>query len=317
MIPAKVGECMSDGNTLIREISVHDLEVVRDIVQLTSRRFVFDSRFEVADIDVLNEDYISNPTGKGFVAEVASVIVAFMGVSASESTGSGALRYGYEDNYVHITQDLLDRCASFINSQGGKKVYYFAITPFGQIRNKEITMFEQLGFISADYANTSTLLFLDNWKEPENLDTTGIVPDTYSDIEMFRKILIEDGESVTAEQFMNANPNRLSDTIFLTLQDKDTNTIWGFVHYKVARIQATGPRKASAVAFGVHFRPKYDLPLKEKRRLVQAALLSMKQLDLFSVVTHLTVKHFDTFVILATEGFDDFLTNTVRLVKDI
>lgn len=300
----------------IREMEVEDVTDVHHILQLTSKRFISDPRFDVGPVEDIQGDYLGQKSSLCFVAAAGEAIVAFMGISYAEETGNAYLRYGYQDDYAHALQQLVDRCVSWIRSKGGNKLFYFAPTPFGQIRNQEIAMFEQLGFVSDEYTETSTHLVLDYWKEPEQIDLSRIVPTAEIDPNEFYEILAEDGEIRTAARFKEIYSDRSKNRIILGIEDRDTNRFAGFAYYKVSLVHPSHP-KASAVGFGLHFRPEINLSMEDKRRLLQAALLSMKQLDLHAVTTLLTLKNFETFVILINEGFVDFLANTIRLTKDI
>ncbi|MBD3919322.1 hypothetical protein H8B09_11200 [Paenibacillus sp. PR3] len=305
---------MQNKDTVIREISADDLQDVQVLVQQTARRYVWDPLFTVMSAEEIGEEYLGDDDNRGYVAVIDSEIKAFMGVSLTEG-GSGFIRYGVDEQYNNMLITLLKQCESFVQARGGSKVSSFSITRFGQIRNKEISMLEQLGFESDEYATTSALLFLNNWREPDHLDTTNIVPITGAGLDVLQQMLMDDGDSVTRVQWKSTS-KAFAGTVAIALQ-APSGEIQGFAHYKVARLDPVGNPIKNVNGFALHFRPQFELALDEKRRLLRAALSSMKQLGICNVATNMRLNDFQLFVLLATEGFDEFVANVVRLTKVI
>lgn len=305
---------MQNNDMVIRKISAEDLQVVQVLLQQTARRYVWDPLFIVMSAEELGEEYLDDDDNCGYVAVIDSEIKAFIGVSLTEG-GSGFIRYGVDERYVNALMSMLKQCESFVQARGGSKLSSFSIVRFGQIRNKEISMLEQLGFESDEYATTSALLFLNNWREPDHLDTTNIVPITGAGLDVLQQMLMDDGDSVTRVQWKSTS-KAFAGTVAIALQTP-SGEIQGFAHYKVAGLDPVGNPTKNVNGFALHFRPLYDIALDEKRRLLRAALSSMKQLGIYNVSSNLRLNDFQLFVLLATEGFDEFVTNVVRLTKEI
>lgn len=299
---------MNNNELVIREMTTEDLHAVRNLLVQTASRFVWDPRYIVMSVEELGEEYINVSDSIGYVAELGEEIAGFMGVSTSDS-GNGYIRYGVDEQSINTLPELLDTCEQYMRFKGGSELSYFAITQFGQIRNKEISLFEQLGFQPDEFASTTTLLYLLNWQEPEHLDTVNIIPITGAEIDLLEQLLLSDGDNRTKLKW---DSTRVSETIALALQSP-TGEIQGFAHYKVH----VGQSVKTAVGFGIHYRPQFELPMTEKRRLLRAALVSMKQLGITHVSSHMTLNDFQKFVLLASEGFDEFITNGLRLTKEI
>lgn len=307
---------MAEANVLVRKVTPDDnFERIRELMQSTKQRFYNDPRLNVVGVEEFKEKYVEPSNSFGFVAEKDKRMIGFMGVGVVKSTQNGYLEYGVEESESEAFESLLHACSEVIQKRGGHKLYYFATTSFGQVRNQEITLYERHGFISDEYSQITTHLSLKYWKEPDSINTSGIVLAADFELNAIVKMLIDDGEEPLAKQFNNQYSDANPDVIVLSLLGPN-NEIAGVAYYKVKRID---PRKTdlSAVAFGVHFRPQYNVNKADKRRLIQAALLSMRQLNVIHAHTNMTLKNFDTFALMIREGFDDYLANSLRLVKSI
>lgn len=314
---------MSNSVYVIRALHKNDdFEEIRRLLEHTRKKYTNDDRMSVPSAEELKNDYFPTEPSrveygpkKGFISVKDGNPVAFMGISLNNATKNGFVEYGILENDEATLHSLIEKCCDVVTENGGNKIYYFAFTQFGQIRNPEITQFEKFGFISDEFSNCSTHLALNHWEEPQELDTSNIYADRNIDLTDIEEMLVEDGELSMAEQFKNSYSEQTPDVVILTLKNAD-NEMTGFAYYKV-RLAHPSHTDPSANAFGIHFRPKYHLTLNEKRRLLHAALRSMKQLNAASVTTLMSLKNFETFVILANEGFTDFIVNSVRLTKPI
>ncbi|MGZ9584308.1 hypothetical protein [Paenibacillus marinisediminis] len=136
-----------------------------------------------------------------------------------------------------------------------------------------------------------------------------------------QQMLLEDGEDNMAELVGNVyDRERTPDEIVLTLRDKGSSEISGIAYYRVNIYDSGNSKELHASAFGLHFRPRFEVSSKEKKRLLHAALLSMKQLNVQCVMTRMTLKHFDVFSALVAEGFNNNKlenANIIRLQKRI
>ncbi|WP_307604300.1 hypothetical protein [Paenibacillus sp. V4I9] len=284
-----------------------DFEAIYKLINDTFQRISGDQKSVYGvNGEVLKNQYCNpSSSNKGFIAVKDNTILAFMGVFPSNVTKNGYIECGFLDGYESILDELLSKCMSFIQERDGAKIYTFASTKFGQVRNKGITLWEKLGFTSDEYAYITTLLDLRKWKEPEDLDVTGIEPAIEMNYDNIKQILIEDGEDAMAELFQNQySPSKNPDQVILTLRDKVSNEFAGIAYYRVVvSNRGSEDEFLDATAFGLHIRPKYLLNLDEIRRFLKGSLISMKQLNLYHVITRITLKNFDVFAAMVTEGF--------------
>lgn len=247
---------------------------------------------------------------KGFVAEAESKIIAFMSVELRGKDGH--MMYFIEDQDSQlILSELLERCAQYVIESGGERLTYFVFTEFGQIYNREIARLDRLGFQNIDpYLRVSARLLLNEWNPPEHLDTESIQTESLSLDEIYRMLL--DDDSVTNAyifkfQFRTVKPSN----VVLTMRNTE-NELIAVAYYKV--IEKPNGQLLGA-AFNVHFRPKFELPRAEKRRFLQGALWSMKQLDLHAVNSLMSLKEVDTFTLMVREGFDQINSHYFGLAK--
>lgn len=253
------------------------------------------------------------------MAEQSGRIVAFIEVIISKFTKNGTLSYAWEENFEYVLNDLIDQCAQIIQNHGGSKLLVFAFNKVGQVRNKSMSFWEKMGFIADEYSFSAVTLNLEEWNEPpEDFDETNIESALHMHLEEIKQILSQDGEDEMAELFQRQFfPLKKPDQVILQFRDKDTNQIAGIAYYSVYLGTEHGPYFASS--FWIHFRPAFKVEKKEKMRFLQAALLSMKQINISQVTSRLTTKNFDVFALMIREGFEAFSDNnsTIRLVKKV
>lgn len=269
--------------------------------------------------DIIKEQFFQSdsPTltgsvGRGFVGlnEFGKVVV-FMGVVLSPSSRNGYLLFGCTENSENSLHDLVDKCYDSIRDYGGKKLLHFVHILPGQIRNRHFSFWERYGFISDEYYQITLALPLWNWEVPPDLDPSGITVNDMASEDIIR-VLEEDHELAQAEEFKDLFSEKKPDYVFLTLRNPESNGIDGFAYYKV--INSNHNSKFDALGFGIHYRPTY---YHDRRKLVQAALISMKQLSIGTVVCRVSSRHYATFIAMMMEGFSHSATNLVRLVKMI
>lgn len=290
-----------------------DSEMIKRLVNETFQRFVNDPR---------GSFYFNGFQPSSFIAEENGKIVAFMHVTSSTITQNGTLTYGYIEGYEAALKELLDRCITMTIENGGTQLYKWVMTRFGQVRNKEITLWEGLGFTSDEYTQVHLYRGLVDWREPESFDPVGIEPVQTVSVKDIERMLLEDGEEAMAELFRNQYPLSLPrelNQVTLALKDSGSEAIVGVAFYRVgATYRGTPNEFLNASAFGIHIRPQYEVSREEIRRFVQGCLVTMKQLDLRTVHTRLTLNHFDVFAAMVAEGFHNTnveRANTIRLTK--
>lgn len=320
---------MSNQDVIIREVNPSDdFEKIYELINKTERRFLDPTIGEQIILgespEDLKQQYCDSDSNReGFVAMANNGnIIAFMGIIPSKITKNGHIQYGYLEENEEITEKLLNRCSDVIRKQGGTKVFKFAFTGFGQIRNKEISFYEKYGFESDEYAIVTMELSLEDWVLPTQFDNYLIESSEDLDREVIEKVLVEDGEDAMADLFKKqfSSSNR-PDEILLILRDRPSQEIAGIAYYRVSLFNKDEKEESfEASAFGVHFRSKFNVRTDEKRRFIQGALKSMTELSIKHVITRLTLKDFETFVSLVKEGFnnDDLeQANTLRLYKKL
>lgn len=309
----------------IRDVKeTDDFEAIYDLINETLQRFSGDHRgtYGVRGEELINQYCNPNNLSKAFIAVQDDKIVAFMGIHPSKVTNNGYIECGYLIGYEDLLDQLLIQCTSFVRERGGNKVYKFTSIKFGQVRNKGITLWESLGFISDEYAYITTYLNLREWEEPEEFDASGIEPAKEMNYDDIKQILIEDGEDAMAELFQNQySPTEGPDQVILTLRDKVSNEIAGIAYYRVILSNGGSENEfLDVTSFGLHIRPKFHLDHHEIRRFLQGSLISMKQLNVYHVFTRITLKSFHVFSSMVTEGFhnkDLENANVIRLYKSI
>lgn len=296
-----------------------EFETIHSIINETIQRFNTDNVTYGQTTEGLKQTYgAPDSPNKGFIAEKDGNIVAFMGVCPTGEINS-FIECGYLDEYESILDLLLDKCLAVVQKRNGVNLYKFTTTKFGQVRNKEITLWEKLGFIADEYSLVTTFLDLNKWEVPDGLDTTGIEPAEAMDYDEIRQIMIEDDEEEMAFLFQKQYaPIQGQDEVILILKDNTSNETAGIAYYRVSEIEDHDLLQASA--FGIHIRPKYNITRDEISRFVQGSLFSMKQLSIDNVVTRITLKNFAVFSAIVREGFhneDMKNANMLRLSRSI
>lgn len=250
---------------------------------------------------------------KGFVAEANGTIVAFASVGISTESRNGFIYgYGLRQGCGHLLASLVECCEHAVREAGGRRIYQGTSMPLGQIRNDQITLWESLDYrcnsffhVFADHRN------LDSWKTPEHLDLRSIQAASGDKLREIADILEEDKEYFLAEEF-RGNFNRLTpEHVFLGLYDDD-NQWKGISYYKVWQKDD----QIFATAFGVHFRPQYEVSQSEARNFIQATLASMRQIGVNAAWARISSQNFHTLLTLSAEGFQLFDQN-VMMVKTL
>ncbi|WIV17230.1 hypothetical protein QPK24_12270 [Paenibacillus polygoni] len=299
-----------NNSNVVRQLSENDnFDLLLSLINQTANRYNPDPKFLGIGMTVseLKDSYFSSGTNKeGYVVEKEGKVIAVMGVSLSEVTSNGYIEFGVAEGHEEVLRGLTDKCSSIVNQKGGKKLFRFASSKFGQIRNREITLWEQLGFNSEEFSDIIISLDLRDWNVPDDFHNENIYPATDMELSDIRQILIDDEEELIAElvskQFVTKSP----DQIVLTMMDKETKELVGIAYYRVIIAnEGSNNEFFDASGFGIHFRPRYQLDKSEKERLLHASLLSMKQLGIYHVYSRITLKNFEIFSMLIREGFDD------------
>ncbi|MFF2093898.1 hypothetical protein [Paenibacillus sp. NPDC058174] len=304
----------------IREVTSNDdLVYLLQLINETLQRYVKNTVYYLSADDYLKDRAADQNM---YVAISDENIVAVTDIRLSSSSRNGVLTYGFVDGYEFVLNELIEKCGIYITSNGGSKMIAFSYVKFGQIRNAEISLLEKWGFISDEYSSMTCELALDNWNAPESLDIAGIEPISFSGAERINEILHEDGEEEMAELYTRQiSPAQLRNRVVLGIQDDKTQEIAGLAYYEVFQYSPSPEESIfQACGFGLHFRPKFEINKAEKRRLIQCALQSMKQLDVQHVLTKMTLKHFDVFAAMVMEGFTNNnleQLNTLRLTKTL
>ncbi len=295
---------------MVRRVGQHDnFEWLHSLMNQTVKRFNLDPKFlgiAMTPSELRNSYLAAETTKDGFVAEKEGSVIAIMGVSLSEVTSNGYVEFGVVEGHEAILHELVEKCSSIVQQRGGKKLFKFVFSQFGQIRNKEIALWEQLGFDSDQFTNVTLLLDLKGWSVPEDFHGERIYPATDLALSEISQILMDDGEEQIVELIRKQFVEKSADQIILTLVDEGTKQPAGLAFYRIIKANEGSDNEfLDASGFSVHFRPGYSLKKEEKQRLLHAALLSMKQLDIFHVYSRITLKHFDVFSMLVREGFED------------
>ncbi|BBH21941.1 hypothetical protein Back11_32860 [Paenibacillus baekrokdamisoli] len=303
---------------LIRHITQHDDFVhLHQMMNDTAKRFNPDPTFHGFGTtpEELKDDYSDITRSNGFLAEQNGMVIGFIGVSLSPITKNGNITFGYLEGYEFALSELVDKCPPVVRDNGGNKLYKFAFSKFGQIRNSEITLWERMGFTSEEYSNVTIILHLKDWIEPQDFNNANITPASDTELETIKQLLIEDDESFIAERI--DNPKK----VLLTLRDENTNEIMGLAYYFVDLVnKGTEYEFLDAYAFTLHFRPNFELSKTEMQRLLHAAIFSTKQLGVLHIITRITLKNFTIFALMIREGFDDpemEKNSTVNLYKKV
>lgn len=312
---------MNEHSPTIREVNENDdFDYLLELLNDTLSRHLKNTVCSIGiSSDELKKQYADQ---KVYVAVCDGKIVAVADVRLTKMLKNGNLYFGYLEGYETALTALVEKCGSYVQSNQGHKLLTFARTKFGQVRNKEIALLESLGFVSDEYSYITCQLPLESWSAPDHLDTTDIEPIADMDTKEIYNLLLEDGEDEMAELFIRQfPPGQQRNRVVLCLRDQATGEIAGIAYYEVYVYRPT-PEESNlqATAFGLHFRPEHVVNASDKKRLLQAALQSMKQLNVQHVMTKMTLNHFDVFAAMAAEGFtNDGLEelNSLRLTKSV
>lgn len=314
----------------IREFGPDDsLEEARELINATMNRM--ERRAHYGGTAEIVKRYIYS----GYGAWEGDKMVAFVGINLSDETRHAALEFGCLVEYEPVLKELVEKSEAFVRRKDGKRLMAQVILHFGQVRNPFISLFESCGFTSDEYLMTTTNMDLRNWDAPKDFDSSGIEPATKEEIDQVRQILEEDGEEYLAKMFVtqfSIHPNykrHRPDHVFLVLRPVNVENahkpasshteIVGIAYYRVHAFEKNKEDHYVSSAFGIHFRPKYKISREEKRRFLQGAYLSMKQLGVKVVVSTMNFKHFDIFAAIAAEGFEHMNTqnHSLLLSKDL
>jgi hypothetical protein len=249
----------------------------------------------------------------GFVAEKNGVISAFATVGISPQSHNGYMDYGFIHDCDFMLEGLIECCGIIVKEAGGNKLYQTTSMPLGQIRNNQITILESHGFRCNQFYH----VFVDNrnmdsWKSPEDLDLNSIQVPSQIEINEIAVILDQDKEFFLAEEFRGNFAQSTPDHVFLCLYDKEKE-IKGVSYYKVWQKDES----LFAMAFGIHFRPKYEVNREEVRQLIQATLVSMQQIGVSAAWSRISSQNFNTILVLSAEGFELFPEHSVMMVKSV
>ncbi len=249
----------------------------------------------------------------GFAAEKDGVVSAFATVGISTQSRNGYLDYGFEQGCSHMLKELLACCGTMVKEKGGTRIYKLTEMPLGHIRNDQISLWESHGF----ECNPFYHVFVDNrnivsWNPPENVDLSKIQLPSKIEIEAIAKLLEEDREFFLAEEFRGNFAQLTPDHVFLCLYD-DEKEIKGISYYKVWAKQ----EGSFVAAFGVHFRPEYEVSRDEVRKLIQATLVSMQQIGVTAAWARVSSQNFNTILATAAEGFELSPNHNVVMVKPV
>lgn len=301
-----------------------DFEAIYQLIDATTKRFygMESMTYGVSGEDLKKQYSDSKFLNQGFVAISENKIIAFMGLFTARATKNAYIECGFLPEYEEVLDELLIKCTTVVQENGGSQIYKYSPILFGQVRNKGITLWEKLGFISDEYSYVTTILNIDSWNEPNSFNSTGIEPATEMSYEQIKQILLEDGEDAMAELFQNQySSDKSLNEVVLTLKNKDSSDISSIAYYRVNLFKLDrGNESFEASALGIHVRPQFSLDNDEIRRFLQGVLISMKQLDVKTAISRITLKNFDVFSAMIREGFHNSeleRANTLRLYKEI
>jgi hypothetical protein len=249
----------------------------------------------------------------GFVAEKNGIISAFATVGVSPQSHNGYVDYGFIHDCDYMLEGLMESCGNIVKGVGGNRLYQTTSMPLGQIRNNQITILESFGFRCNQFYH----VFVDNrnmdsWKSSEDIDLNSIQVPSKVEINEISMILELDKEFFLAEEFRGNFAQLTPDHVFLCLYDKEKE-IKGISYYKVWQKDES----LYAMAFGIHFRPMYEVTREEVRQLIQATLISMQQVGVTAAWSRISSQNFNTILALSAEGFELSPDHTVMMVKTV
>lgn len=293
-------------NDLIHQTLKRSLETEN----ITPRYFVKTDQLRkmyVSSKDEAEDNQLEVSYRRGFVAECNGKIAAFMGVTLADDTRNGYISPGCMEGAEQSLAQLLEKCEQVVREAGGKQLCRFTTLLPGKVRNREIAFWEKLGFVVDEHYYALIKLEVDEWETPEKLNTANIKPADDVDLSEIMAILHEEGLEEIAREFKEEYPVKTPDHVFLTLQNEQREII-AIAYYRVIKFKdknKAGKEYDGFGAFGtgIHFRSKYQLPRKEKRRFIQATIQSMKELGITFASTRISSKDFDAFIEMLAEGF--------------
>lgn len=322
----------------IREVQANDdFKLLNELIKQTLVRSLETENIKpryFVKADRLREMYLTSKEqagkqsedsySRGFVAESDGKIIAFMGVTLNNETLNGYISYGFVEGNEQPLTDLLKQCEQVVREVGGKQLCRFITLLPGKIRNREISFWEKYGFVADEYYHALVKLAVEEWETPEQLDTTNIQSATEIDVKKIIAILNEDGQEELAREFREHYPTITPDHVFLTLQNEQQE-IMAIAYYQVRKFKSKNESGKpydglGAFSTGIHFRSRYLLPRKEKRRFIRATIQSMKELGIIFASTRISSKDFDAFIEMLAEGFyfqGEEQTVQVRLTKQV
>jgi hypothetical protein len=314
---------MTQSNTIIRELKEDDdLVIISNLINGTRQLYSHNQKFKLYSAPFLKQwifpernDQAPQVQVKAFVLEEQGEITGVMAVEIREK--SGMLEYGIKQGSSEQLAGLVERCSKVIEERNGNQLYIFAHTQFGQISNREILAFEQLGFRSSDpYIRVSTRLRMDNWQAPEQLDTERIQVENRLQQNDIYNILLADKAGTDAVIFNYQFSARFQPNSVLLTMRNDNDEVTAIAYYKVRKLSGDQDLFAAS-AFNLHFRPDFKLSREQQRGFLQGVLTTMKQLDIQVVNSLMSLKNVDNFTLMVREGFDEITANFFSLSKKL
>lgn len=144
------------------------------------------------------------------------------------------------------------------------------------------------------------------WNVPGYLNTEGISPVDKNELPDIAKILREDNEDYLAEEFQKEHPKFTPEHVILAMKSEGEIIAIGYYYVQPFKDKSMGGKTydgLGAWSTGIHFRPKYSVPHKEKRRFIEAVLASMKQLNVIFASGRVSSRDYDKFIELLSSGF--------------
>lgn len=254
-------------------------------------------------------------------------IVAVLGVGLSEKYQNGYLMVGYEEQAVKYLEVLFEYLEQYLKQQQIKRLNLYTLMIPGRIRNHQISFWERYGFLSDMYFHALMRLEMKDWQEPENIETNDMEVIHALEKQEIINLLLEDEEEHMADLFEQEceyieqveQHKHGKNFVFLKLRHPSTGEVLGISYYRVIPFALREGEKPTVTAMGllIHFRPSMKLDRKEKNRMIQATLLTMREIGVGYVVANKSSKDFDSFIEMLAVGFDVAPEYSIRLVKQV
>lgn len=315
------------GGIAIRELREDDdFEAIRVLINDTMRRASPNVSIHYGGTAEMVRKNYADRRNKAFIAEEDGRMKGFIGsMGPYGDRGIAALEFGFAEGCDGLLEGLLARCADDVRERGGGRLKLRSYPEFGQIRNPWITMLERYGFVADPYLETSINIDLSKWEAPEPFDSGGIEPAGPADREAIVRMLDEDGEDGLVRTIGYAggvHPNykgHSPDHVLLILKPDESAETAAIAYYKVVVFEKEGKEKILALSFFVHFRPGGKVSRAEKRRFLQAAYRSMRQLGVTRAMATMTFRDFETFAAVLAEGYYHISapTHAVTMTKQL